>query len=141
MYLLSKDGSRHLLEFLRNLTPQVLLLSSALVIFVLWRKSPESYVYLVLFVGVSAMCVVAAIANSGNFMDNAFSHSVAIAAERDRLKSESVHGFSRLRGIIAYIWREKRSTLVELAVAMIFVYGALIVILIASVTTAMRALG
>jgi len=87
MYLLSKDGSRHLLEFLRNLTPQVLLLSSALIIFVLWRKSPESYVYLVLFVGVSAMCVVAAIANSGNFMDNAFSHSAAIAAVERQAKS------------------------------------------------------
>lgn len=141
MYLLSKDGSRHLLEFLRNLTPQVLLLSSALVIFVIWRKSPGNYLYLALFLGVAVMCTVAAIANSGNFMDNAFSHSAAIAAERDRLKQESVQGLARLRGIVSYIWRERRGTFFELAIAVLFVYGALIVVLVASVTAALRTLG
>jgi len=140
MYLLSKEGSRHLLEFLRNLTAQVLLLSSALLLFVIWRKDPGSYLYLVLFLGVSVMCIIAIMANANNFMDNAFSHSAAIAQERDRLKAESIHGVARLRQIVKYIWAEKRGTFVELVVAMFFVYGALLAILIASVTAAMRAL-
>lgn len=138
MYLLSKDGSRHLLEFLRNLTPQVLLISSALIVYVVWRSDPGAYFYLAGFIGLSAMCVLAAVANSNNFMDNAFSHSAAIAAERDRLSAASVHGVARLRAITAYIWREKPSTVVELIAAMLLVYGSLIVILVASFTTAMK---
>ncbi|MGH8244053.1 MAG: hypothetical protein ACRETY_11980 [Steroidobacteraceae bacterium] len=141
MYLLSKDGRRHLLEFLRNLTPQVLLLSSALLLFVFWKRNPDAYLYLVLFVGISVMCIVAGIANINNFMDNAFSHSAAIAAERDRLKSESIDGSARIRQILRFIWKEKRGTLAEVLVAMLFVYGALIAILIASMITTMRALG
>ena len=141
MYLLSKDGSRHLMEFLRNLTPQVLLLSSALVIFVLWRKHPATYWYLILFIGVSVMCIVAALANSGNFLDNAVSHAAAIAEERDRLKAESVNGFARLRRILAYIWREERGAFLEAVIAILFIYIALVVILVASVTSAIRALG
>jgi len=141
MYLLSKEGSRHLLEFLRNLTPQVLLLSSALLLFVFWKRSQDAYLYLVLFAGISVMCIVAGIANISNFMDNAFSHSAAIAAERDRLKSESIDGYARIRRILRFIWREKRGTLTEVLVAMLFVYGALIAILIASMVTTMRALG
>lgn len=141
MYLLSKEGNRHLLEFLRNLTPQVLLLSSALLLFVFWRKNPDAYLYLVLFAGISAMCIVAGIANINNFMDNAFSHSAVIAVERDRLKSESIDGYARIGRILRFIWKEKPGTLVELSVALLFVYGALIAILVASVITAMRAIG
>jgi hypothetical protein len=88
MYLLSKEGNRHLLEFLRNLTPQVLLLSTALLLFIFWEKRPQAYWYLMLAVGVSVMCLVGVVANVNNLMDNAFSHAAAIAAERDRLDAE-----------------------------------------------------
>lgn len=77
MYLLSKEGSRHLLEFLRNLIPQGLLLSSALLLFVFWKRIHDVYLYLVVFAGISVMCIVASIANINNFMDNAFSQSAA----------------------------------------------------------------
>ena len=87
------------------------------------------------------MCNVAATANINNYMDNAFSHSAAIAAERDRLKAESINGYPRIRRIVNFIWKEKPGTLIELVIAMLFVYGALIAILVASVITAMRALG
>lgn len=106
MYLLSKEGSRHLLEFLRNLIPQVLLLSSALLLFVFWKRIHDVYPYLVVFAGISVMCIVASIANINNFMDNAFSQSAAIATERDRLKSESIDGYVRIRRILRFIWKK-----------------------------------
>lgn len=141
MYLLSKEGSRHLLEFLRNLTPQVLLLSSALVLYVLWRKNPAGYIYFVLFLGISVMCVIALLANMNNFLDNAFSHAADIAAERDRLKAESIHGMSRIGFILRYIWKHRRGTFVEFFVVLSFIYGALFALLIASVVAASRAMG
>lgn len=51
------------------------------------------------------------------------------------------NGYARLRQIARFIWKEKPGTVVELVVAVLFVYGALIVILIASVMTATRAIG
>ena len=140
MYLLSKEGNRHLLEFLRNLTPQVLLLSTALLLCIFWEKSPQAYWYLLLLGGVSVMCVAAVVANVNNFMDNAFTHAAAIATERDRLETESINGLSRIIWIIRFIWKEKPSTVVELLVAIIFVYSALIAILIASLMAANRAI-
>lgn len=85
--------------------------------------------------------MVAATANINNFMDNAFSHSTAIATERDRLRSESIDGYPWLRQIVRFIWKEKPATLAELVVALLFVYGALIAILIASMIAAARAIG
>ena len=140
MFLLSKEGSRHLLEFLRNLTPQVLLLSTSLVLYILWRKSPTSYGYLILFFAISGMCLAAIVANANNFLDNAFSHSAAIAEERDRLKAASTSGRASIRQIIHYIWVEKRGTFFELTIVVIFLYSALFAILIAAVTTASKAL-
>ena len=140
MYLLSKEGNRHLLEFLRNLTPQVLLLSTALLLFIFWEKRPQAYWYLMLAVGVSVMCLVGVVANVNNLMDNAFSHAAAIAAERDRLETESINGLSRIVWIIRFIWKEKPSTVVELLVVIVFVYSAMITILIASLMAANRAL-
>jgi hypothetical protein len=141
MYLLSREGRRHLLEFLRNLTPQVLLLSTTLVLYALWHKNSSLYFYLVLAIGTAALCIVAIVANADNFLDNAFSHSAAIAAERDRLKQDSTNGRASIRQIVFYIWREKRGTLVELAIAIVFLYSALFAILITGLTTAAKALG
>lgn len=140
MYLLSKDGSKHLLEFLRNLTPQVLLLSSALILYVLWGRNSGAYYYLVLFVGIVAMCILALMANINNFLDNAFSHSAEIAAERDRLKGESVNGAKRIRFILKYIWTDKPKTFIELLFALGLIYGAIFAILVTSVVSALKAM-
>lgn len=140
MYLLSKDGSKHLLEFLRNLTPQVLLLSSAFVLFSLWYRDTNKYIYLVLFVGIVAMSILSLIANMNNFLGNAFSHSADIAAERDRLRGESVHGTRRIWFIIKYIWTCKRTTFIELLFALGLIYGAIFAILVASVASALKAM-
>lgn len=138
MYLISKEGSRHLLEFLRNLTPQVLLLSSAVILCFYWFEKQGSLVYLILSVGVVIMCAFATIANANNFIDNAFSHTEAIANERDRLESNSVDGIKRVLGLIRYIWSEKPGTIIEIAIVFLFVYGALTAVVVASISTAIR---
>ena len=141
MYLLSENGRRHLLEFLRNLTPQVLLLSTAIVLFVLWERSQHGAWYLTLFVGTTLLFLLAARANIENFLDNGFSSAADIAAERDRLKGEEVHGAERIRHILRYIWRERRKTFFEMALVLAVVYGSMISILITAVVTALRAVG
>lgn len=141
MYLLSENGRRHLLEFLRNLTPQVLLLSTTIVLFVLWKRSQHGVWFFVLFVGTALLFLLAARANIENFLDNAFSSAADIAAERDRLKGEKINGARRIRGILGYIWRERRKTLFELALVLAIVYGSIISILITAVATASRAVG
>ena len=137
MYLLSKEANRHLLDFLRNLTPQALLLSTALILYALWRRN-DSAIYLVLCFGIATIFVMAAVANANNFLDNAFSHSSAIATERDRLKGESPSGRASVRRIIHYIWIHKRATLFEFVVALAVIYGALFTILITAVASAVR---
>lgn len=140
MYLTSSNGSKVLLEFLRNLTPQVLLLSSALILFSIWQEKPDSYIFLVLAIGMSAMCLMAMYANANNFIDNAISDLDVLAAERDRLNSESIHGFARIRKLTAYTWKEKRGAFLELAIAICFIYITLFVVLVASVVAAFRTL-
>lgn len=141
MYLLSENGRRHLLEFLRNLTPQVLLLSTAIVLFVLWKRSQHGAWYFTLFVGTALLFLLAARANIENFLDNSFSSAADIAAERDRLKGQEVHGAKRIRDILRYIWREKRKTFFEMALVLAIIYGAMISILITAAVTASRAIG
>lgn len=141
MYLLSENGRRHLLEFLRNLTPQVLLLSTAILLFVLWKRSQPGVWYFTLFVGTTLLFLLAARANIENFLDNGFSSAADIAAERDRLKGEEVHGVKRIGAILRYIWRERRKTLLEIALVLAVVYGAMISILMTAVVTASRAIG
>ncbi|MGY3265566.1 hypothetical protein [Lysobacter sp. HA35] len=140
MYLLSNDGRRHLLEFLRNLTPQALLLSTAIVLFSLWRKHPDQYVYLVLVVTTSFLCLVASIANADNFLDNAFSEGAAIVLERDRLRAAFGPGGVTGWQILLYVWKEKPVTLVELVIAIVFLYSALAAMVLAAVSAAAKAL-
>lgn len=141
MYLLSENGRRHLLEFLRNLTPQVLLLSTAILLFVLWKRGQPGVWYFTLFVGTTLLFLLAARANIENFLDNGFSSAADIAAERDRLKGEEVDGAKRIGAILLYIWRERRKTLLEMALVLAVVYGAIISILMTAVVNASRAIG
>ena len=136
-----RSGRRHQLEFLRNLTPQVLLLSTALVLFVLWKRAEDGVWYLMLFVGTTLLFLLAVRANIENFLDNGFSSSAYIATERDRLKGAEVHGARRIRGILRYIWQERRKTFVELVWVLAVVYGAIVSILLTAVVTASRAVG
>ena len=140
MYLLSREGSRHFLEFLRNLTPQVLFLSTTFILYFWWRRSPTVYLYFALFITTACVCIAAIVANANNFLDNAFSQSVAIAAERDRVKETSETGRASISQIIKYIWNEKRSAVYELAIALACIYGALFAILVTALVTASRAL-
>ena len=141
MYLLSENGRRHLLEFLRNLTPQALLLSTAIVLYAEWRRSPHvSWFLWLLIVGVTLLFLLAFRANIENFLDNGFSTAADIAAERDRLKGEEVHGAARIRAILSYIWRERPATILEFVVLLAIIYGAMISILYTAVAAATRSI-
>lgn len=137
MYLFSADGRRHFLEYLRNLTPQVLLLSTAMIEYWLWKQN-HAVVYALLCTGTGLIALLAVWANLENFLDNGFSSSADIAAERDRLKGEEIHGVSRIRGILGYIWRERRRTVFELAVVLFIIYGAVLSILMTALVTMLR---
>ena len=104
----------------------------------LWKNGDVPHIYLVLSVAVAVICVSAIVVNANNFLDNAFSHATAIAEERDRLKAGAENGRASIRQIIRYIWREKRSTFYELAIAMVFLYGALFAIFISAVVSVSR---
>lgn len=140
MYLISTQGSRHLLEFLRNLTPQVLLLTTALVLFVLWQKN-GGFLYPALFFAVVGVFLMALIANASNFLDNAFADAVAIAAERDRQKAAAADGRVSASEMVRYIWKEKPRALVEFLIASVVIYVALAAILLAAFLAALRAFG
>jgi hypothetical protein len=139
IYLISSDGRRHLLEFLRNLTPQVLLLSTAIILYALWQKSSGNHHLLAFSIGTGIICLLAACANAENFLDNAFSEAAAIAAERDRLKEHEPGRRARLAQVVRYIWRYKRVTFFELLISAVVLYAALYSVFIAALFTAIRA--
>ena len=141
MYLLSKEGRKHLLEFLRNLTPQVLLLSTFFILLIQGASGDRPVLNYLMAALVACLLAMAISANVENLLDNAISSSKPIAAERDRLKDSETSRRLRVWNLVKYIWSHHKSAFIELILAIAVLYFGLFAVFISALAAARRALG
>lgn len=135
MHLLTANGRKALLEFLRNLTPQVLLLSCALYFYVQW-SAKQDYWSFALFLGLTGLAIMAAFANMDSFLSSAFSQSDWVAQQRGELAEKGL--IRRIWRLMTLIAKHKPVTFIELLVALIVIYGASATLLVTAVATVKR---
>lgn len=135
MHLLTTNGRKALLEFLRNLTPQVLLISCALYFYVQW-SAQNGYWSLILFLGLAGLAIMAAFANMDSFLDSAFSQSDWVAEQRDKLTEKGL--MRRIFRLVVLIAKHKPVTLLELTVALVVIYGASTTLVVTAMATVKR---
>lgn len=135
MHLLTTNGRKALLEFLRNLTPQVLLLSCALYFYVQW-SAKHGYWSLALFLGLTGLAIMAAFANMDSFLGSAFSQSDWVVQQRDELAEKGLA--RRIWRLVTLIAKHKPVTFVELLVALVVIYGASATLLVTAIATVKR---
>ena len=140
MHLLSKNGRTALLTFLRNLTPQALLLSVGLVLYIRWT-STHAIAEIVLAACTLTVVLMAIIANLDEFLDSAFSQSEAIAGQLGAVKKDEPSVAKRIWKVLKFIAREKPITLIEVLIAFFVIYIAMIAVLYTAIHAAARSVG
>lgn len=135
MHLLTTNGRKALLEFLRNLTPQVLLLSCALYFYVQW-SAKQGYWSFALFLGLTGLAIMAAFANMDSFLSSAFSQSDWVAQQRDEIVEKGL--LRRIWRLMRLVAKHKPVIFIELLVALIVIYGASATLLVTALATVKR---
>lgn len=135
MKLLVPDGRKALLEFLRNLTPQILLLSSAIVL-VVGAGKPEAMSPMMSYAlagGLFIVWLLAFFANFENFLDSSFSDSKFVSAERRRVILTEKSPLKRIGKLLYSIAKHSKITFVELLLAMVIIYVSMFTVLISAI--------
>lgn len=136
MQLFGPAGRRALLEFLRNLTPQILLFSSAIILFISSQRADAKspLVLQVLGVGLIFIWFVAFLSNFENFLESAFSDSRFIGAEKKRILLTEKGALKLICALLGSIATHSKVTFVELVLALIVIYGSALAVLIGVIT-------
>lgn len=127
------------LEFLRNLTPQILLFSIAIIMgskldlnkfdpYNIWNTLP--------FVFIMATFLAAAIANMFKFMEGSCRSISDIDEESKRLHKEGIKGMKHLLHLGAMLFKKSRLLFFEVAVAMLVIQVGFLAVFIASIQAA-----
>jgi hypothetical protein len=138
------SGRDAFLEFLRNLTPQALLLSAGIIILSLIKRPYMSWAnfgYWLLFASLLSIVFLAATANTWKFLDNAFSGSSWARKTTRRIKSRAAKPHRRSLLFLLATWRYKRVMFWEFTVAVAIIYACLIATLSMATHNTMRSLG
>ncbi|MDT3313270.1 MULTISPECIES: hypothetical protein [unclassified Pseudomonas] len=141
MYLTGR-GRKPFLEFLRNLTPQALMLSISFVAFLKVREFGVQFdnpTFARIFTGVFcfAMFVVAAYANASCFLEDAFKVEEVRKVEKLSLKNQ----FKSVIEKISRAWRTSRFLFVEIVLMTLVVEFGLVAVLYMSVVSALKMSG
>lgn len=132
MHLLSKNGRGAFLNFLRNLTPQVLLMTVGFFLYFKW-KSDNNIFDIILAACVVMVVLMSVIANMDDILENAFSQSKVIASHIEHVKQDEPFILKRIGKSLSYIFQEKPITLVELTITFFVIYIAIIAVLYTSI--------
>lgn len=134
-----KDGRVPFLEFLRNLTPQALVLSFALVA---GNKLQPTCCYLEnakqsgIFVCFLVIWGIAAWANSSLFIEKYLVSAKPIGRASRLLIKFGVKGLANLRAVLKYAWRNERLIFVESIVVFAVVELGLVVVVLSAIGSA-----
>ena len=129
MHLL-KNGRAAFLDYLRNLTPQALLFTMAVLASnrleltcCYWENAGQTALFLFfMLIGFAAVW-----ANASVFIENYLISLNPIDLESKRLISEGVKGFAHFKALSAYAWREHRSFFWEVIVVAAIVEAGVVV--------------
>ncbi|QNH12146.1 hypothetical protein [Xanthomonas sp. SI] len=143
------QGRNSFLEFLRNLTPQVLLVSASIFMADIYTTHPGSikgWLAAILGVLLLAILLVAMLSNMWQFMDNIAWHGAAEPAECAGTYPADESGpadgkrlgriWRKLKKIVITDWRK---SIARLAAIMV-IYAALIAVLITSARNTLKAI-
>ena len=141
-----KNGRAAYLEFLRNLTPQVVIFSIALIA---GRNLGPSCCYsenikqTIIFFILLSMAIIAVWANSTIFIEKYLVSADKLNKVARRLQKKGIKGFDNLRGVVKYSWRNEREIFFEVVIVFaILEFGLIAVVLsaISSATTIFKAM-
>ena len=127
-----KGGRTAFLEFLRNLTPQVLLLSMAVIAGNRLELSCcylENWKQTAIFLCFSAVGIAAVWANSSLFVENYLISTKRIDRASRRFLRSGVTGWRHFKVLGKYAWRKQRGFFVEAIVVSIIVEFALVAVI------------
>lgn len=133
------SGKGPFLEFLRNLTPQILLFSIAIVLGTkldLNRWDFSNTVGTLPFLFVMAVFFSAAIANMLNFLENSISSIEWLDAESKALREQGIKRWKHLRMIASIFWKRGKLIFVEMIIAMLIVQVGFSVVFVSSIQAA-----
>lgn len=134
------------LEFLRNLTPQVLFLTVALITgsqldlghFQFDGQGIKNAVPYLLSI---AVFMAALVANTTLFIEKAVSSSDPLDVELIRIRATPIKRRQKIFRAIAASWIHNRTAFIEIVMAAIFVQAGFVVVALMAIRTAITALG
>ena len=136
-------GKPAFLEFMRNLTPSVLVASIAFFLAVrldFKRFDLSNWSTTLAFYGCALTAALAFWANFSNFLDNAFSPVPRLDRAMRRLRARKLAPSTLLMALAALTWRKKPTIVIEAFVAVVVVYSALFVGVTSAISAAATAL-
>ena len=143
LVFLLNEGRRPLLEFLRNLTPQALLLSTALLIGVhLDFRIPDlaNWKSTTAFFACVAFFLLAAWANASTLLDASVASLERYSRVAKMLSRPGVRRWRPALGTLRIIWRRQRLVFVDLVISLILVNVGVIAAFSAGLIAARTAL-
>jgi hypothetical protein len=129
------------LEFLRNLTPQILLCSIAILLgskLDLTRFDVGNTLNTLPFIFVVATFVAAAIANLLMFIENSCRSIADIDEESKRLHSQGIGGAAHLRQLGVMLFNKSKALFFEVAIALLIVQVGFLAVLVSSIQAAVN---
>ena len=136
-------GRSAFLEFLRNLTPAVLLTSLAVL---LWARLDfrnidyGNWVPTMAFFGCALTAALAFYANVSAFLDHAFSPAPGLDKAMRRLRKRGHPTRSLLSALVALTWRRQRVVFFEVVLVLVVVYAGMFGATISALNAAVAAL-
>lgn len=136
-------GRSAFLEFLRNLTPTVLLTSLAVVLAVqldFRRFDPSNWVATVAFFCTVLTAILALYANVSAFLDHAFTPTPDIDRALQKLRYRRHRPRKMLGALVALTWRRRPIVFFEVILALVIVFAGWFGAAISALTAAISAL-
>ena len=136
-------GRGSFLEFLRNLTPQVLIFSIGIVAGYKLEPTccyPENLKQTCIFICFISIGFAAIWANCSLFIENYLISFKRIGRASKLLNSLGVSGTRNLHALIKHTWRKRRIVFIELVIVFVLVEFGLVVVLFTAVSTSVSVL-
>ena len=136
-------GRAAFLEFLRNLTPAVLMASIA---FLLWarldfkRIDLSNWAITMAFFVCTLTALLSFFANVSTFLDHAFGPPLGLERAMRRLRRRGHSGGTLLGALVTLTWRGRPVVFLEAMVVMLVVYAGLFVGVVSALSAATTAL-
>lgn len=134
-----KSGRAPYLDFLRNLTPQAVILSVALIAGRNLEATccyPENFKQTIIFLCFLCMWIAAVWANSSIFIEKYLVSVERLNRAAKTLRKLGFKGFSNFKGVAIHSWRNERMIFVEALVVFAIVEFGLVTVVFSAVSTA-----